>query len=160
MNVPSLRLGRPYAFVAGISAAFLAAILIPGVGVDYTYLSITALVLAAWFSIKWRAVKSQVSKGSSWEIVLGAGIIVALYAYKIATGERLGILDFTILFSAVALSFYGIRSFKLFWVPAAYGVVLLLGYQVENLTPNYVAMQDWMAGVMGSSMSAIGVSNT
>jgi exosortase/archaeosortase family protein len=160
MNVQSLRLDRPYAFVACITVAFLAAALIPGVGVDYTYLAIIALVLVAWFSFKWKDVKSQTQRGSSWEIAVGAIIIVAVYAFKIVSGARLGILDFTILFSALALSFYGIRSFKLFWVPAAYGVVLLLGYQLENLTPNYVAMQDWMAGVMGSSMSLIGVSNS
>jgi exosortase/archaeosortase family protein len=160
MNAQSLRLDRPYAFVACIAATFLAAILIPGVGVDYTYLAIIALVLAAWFSFKWKDVKSQKIKGTSLEIMLGAVIIVSVYVFKIASGARLGILDFTILFSALALSFYGIRSFKLFWVPAAYGVVLLLGYQLENLTPNYVAMQDWMAGVMGSAMSVIGVSNS
>lgn len=156
----STGLSRPNAFVVCMAAAFLGGILIPGVGVDYTYLSITVLVLAAWFSFKWRAVKSLTSKGRAWEIVLGGALIVSLYAYKILSGAELGILDFTILFSALALSFYGIRSFSLFWVPAAYGVVLLLGYQLENLTPNYVAMQDWMAGVMGSAMSAIGVTNS
>jgi exosortase/archaeosortase family protein len=58
------------------------------------------------------------------------------------------------------VAFFGVRSFKLFWVPAAYGVVLLLGYQVENDIPNYVALQDWMAGVMASSMSFLGIAST
>ncbi len=62
-----------------------------------------------------------------------------------------------VLFAALSLVFFGIRSFKLLWVPAAYGVVLLLGYQVENDIPNYVALQDWMAGLMASSMSALGI---
>jgi exosortase/archaeosortase family protein len=158
MNAQSMRLGRPYAFVACIAVAFLGGALIPGVGVDYTYLFIIVLVLGAWFSIKWSDVKTQKIRGSSWEILLGVAIVFALYGYKIVSGAKLGILDFTILFSALAITFYGVRSFKLFWVPAVYGVVLLLGYQLENLTPNYVAMQDWMASVMGSAMSAIGVS--
>lgn len=151
---------RAYAFVACIAAAFLSPTLIPGVGIDYTYFFIIALVLLAWFSIKWSAVKSQQAKGGLFEIVLGVAIVVALYTYKISAGAEFGILDFTILFSALALAFYGIKSFRLFWVPAAYGVVLLFGYQIENLTPNYVAMQDWMAGLMASAMSAIGISST
>lgn len=156
----SFRIDRSFAFVACIAAAFLGGALIPGVGVDYTYLFIIVLVLGAWFSIKWGAVKSQKIRGGTWEIMLGAAILVGVYAYKIASGAEFGILDFTLLFSAMAIAFYGVRSFRLFWVPAVYGVVLLFGYQLENLTPNYVALQDWMAGVMASFMTAIGISAT
>ncbi len=151
---------RAYAFVACIAASFLAPTLIPGIGVDYTYLFIIVIVLFAWFVIKWNAVKTSKLKASLPEIGLGAAIIAALYAYKVHSGAEFGILDFTILFSALALAFYGARSFKLFWVPAAYGVVLLLGYQLENVTPNYAALQDWMAGLMASAMNAIGVSSS
>lgn len=158
MNAQSFRTGRPYAFVACVAAAFLGGALIPGVGVDYTYLFIIALVLGAWLSIKWAAVRSQKQTGRPWEILAGAALVLAVYAYKIRIGAELGILDFTLLFSALALAFYGLRSFRLFWVPAVYGVVLLLGYQLENLTPNYVALQNWMAGVMASSMNLIGIS--
>lgn len=157
MNVESIRPSRPYAFVACIAAAFLAAAVIPGIGLDYTYMFIIVLVLAAWFSVKWNAVKAQKIKGSSWEILLGLAIVVAVYAYNMISAARLGILDFTVIFSGLAVTFYGIRSFRLFWVPAVYGAVLLLGYQIENITPNYVAMQDWMANLMASWMSAIGV---
>ena len=138
----------------------MGAALIPSVGLDYTYLFIIVLVLGAWFSIKWGEVKSQKIKGSSIELILGVGTVVAIYGYNIARGHRFGILDFSICFAALALAFYGIRSFKLFWVPAIYGVVLLLGYQLESLTPNYTVLQDWMAGVMASGMAAIGVPNT
>jgi exosortase len=155
-----LQITRAYAFVACIAAAFLGPNLIPGVGIAYTYFFIIVLVLFAWFSIKWGAVKSLKTTGGLWEIMLGIAIIAALYGYKVASEARFGILDLTILFSALAIAFYGIRSFKLFWVPAAYGAVLLLGYQIENLTPNYVALQDWMASIMASAMMALGVTTS
>jgi exosortase len=71
---------------------------------------------------------------------------------------RLGLLDMVIIFSGLVVAFYGFRAFKLFWVPATYGFVLLAGYQVEALIPNFVLLQNWLAGVMASSMQAIGIS--
>jgi len=141
-----------------VVVSFLVPFVIPGVGVDFTYFFIIGLVLFAWFTIKWHAVTSLERRGNLWEILLGLAAIVALYAYKTAMQERLGILDMTLLFCATVVAFYGFRSFKLFWVPAVYGAVLLLGYQIEAATPNYVALQDWMANVMASMMSALGVS--
>jgi exosortase/archaeosortase family protein len=69
-----------------------------------------------------------------------------------------GLIDLTLIFSALVITFFGLRSFKFFWVPVIYGLVLLLGYQIENSIPNYVALQNWMAGVMASSMNFLGVS--
>ena len=156
-----MRISRAHAFVVSIAAVFLAPTLIPRVGIDYTYFFIIALVLLAWFSIKWGAVKSQKLKGSLREIILGVAIVVALYLYNIVVSEgKMGILDFTILFSALALTFYGIRSVKLFWVPATYGVVLLLGYRIESITPNFVVLQDWMASVMAAAMMALGITTS
>jgi exosortase/archaeosortase family protein len=110
--------------------------------------------------MKWNSFESLTNKSKFLETVVGLSMVGAVYADKIALSSREGLLDMVIIFSALALAFFGIRSFKLFWVPALYGVVLLLGYQVENDIPNYVALQDWMAGLMASGMSALGVSST
>jgi exosortase/archaeosortase family protein len=75
----------------------------------------------------------------------------------VALNNRLGLVDMLVIFSALVVAFFGVRSFRLFWVPATYGIVLLLGYQIENAVPNYVALQDWMAGLMATSMRAIGI---
>ena len=99
-------------------------------------------------------------KGNLLEIILGVGIIAVDYAQNIIFGSRLGLLDMLFIFCGVVLAFYGIKSFKLFWVPATYGIVLLLGYQLENVVPNFVALQNWMAGVMASSMQLLGIGAT
>jgi hypothetical protein len=109
-----MRVSRNYVFVAAIVAAFIGPMAVPGFGVNFTYLFIVALVFFAWFSIKWGDIKAQTQRGGLWEASLGLAIIVALYAYKLEVQTRLGLLDMMILFSALVLSFYGVRSFRLF----------------------------------------------
>ncbi len=133
---------------------------IPRVGLDYPYFFIMVLVLMAWFAIKWSSVKAIKTKGSTLEIVLGALIILAIYCEKFIINSDVGLLDLLFIFSGLVVAFYGIRSFKLFWVPATYGIVLLLGYQLENLLPDYVALQNWMAQVMADSMRLLGIHAT
>jgi exosortase/archaeosortase family protein len=153
-------MSRPNAYLLALAVAFLIPLAIPNVGIDYTYFFIFILVFFAWLIMKWNSFESLTNKSKFLETVVGLSMVGAVYADKIALSSREGLLDMVIIFSALALAFFGIRSFKLFWVPALYGVVLLLGYQVENDIPNYVALQDWMAGLMASGMSALGVSST
>lgn len=155
-----MQLSRATAFAVSLIAVFLAPAIIPGVGIFDIYFFIIVLVLLAWFSIKWKAVRELKTKGSVLEVALGVAAVMGLYAYKIHGQTTFGILDDTILFGAIALAFYGLRSFKLFWVPTVYGVVLLFGYQVEGLIPNYLAMQDWLAGIMASAMNLMGIAST
>ena len=155
-----LQIARSNAFVLALVAFYLAPMIIPGVGIDYPYFFIISLVLFAWFMIKWPTVKAIVSRGKLYEIVLGGAIIAADYAHNLYFGSRLGLLDMIFIFTALVIAFYGIKSFKIFWVPAMYGIVLLLGYQLEAVVPNFVALQDWMAQVMASSMRLLGVTAT
>ena len=155
-----IRLTRAEYFTLAIAALFLLPAAIPGVGIDYPYFFIMVLVLMAWFAIKWNGVKSISLRSNFMEILLGAMVVISVYAYKIISQSRLGLLDMLFVFSGLVVSFYGFKSFKLFWVPATYGIVLLLGYQLEGFIPNYVALQDWMAGIMASSMQVLGIQAT
>jgi exosortase len=150
-------LTRANEFAIGLAAAYLVPIGIPGVGLDYPYFFIMSIVLFAWFIFKWDAVKSLSRRGSLPEATLGISVVAAVYAYKLAIGARVGLLDLLVIFVGVAIAFYGLGSLKFFWVPATYGIILLLGYQIENYAPNFVALQDWMAGVLASSMTALGI---
>jgi exosortase/archaeosortase family protein len=91
------------------------------------------------------------------EVILGSLAVALIYAYKLFMQTRLGMLDMVIIFGGLVVGFYGFRAFKLFWVPASYGLVLLAGYQIEALIPNFALLQNWLAAVMASSMRAIGV---
>jgi exosortase/archaeosortase family protein len=153
------RMSRPNAYLLALAVAFLAPLAIPNVGIDSTYFFIFILVFFAWLIMKWSSFENLTNRSTFLEVVVGLSIVAAVYAEKVALSSEEGLLDMVIIFSALALAFFGIRSFKLFWVPALYGVVLLLGYQVENDIPNYVALQDWMAGLMASGMSALGVAS-
>lgn len=133
---------------------------IPGVGLDYEFFVITVFVLLAWFIFKWERVKEISQKGGKTEILLGASLIAADYAFNALRGSSVGIVDLLVIFLGTSTAFYGLRSLKFFWVPATYGIILLLGYQIENLTPNYVVLQDWLAGVMTSILNAVGISST
>jgi exosortase len=150
-------LTRANAFAIGLAAAYLVPLGIPGVGLDYPYFFIMCIVLLAWFIFKWDAVKALSQRGSLLEEILGVSLIVAVYAEKLAVGARVGMLDLIVLFVGVVVAFYGFRSLRLFWVPTTYGIVLLAGYQIENYTPNFVALQDWLAGVLASSMRVLGI---
>ncbi len=126
-------------------------------GLDYQYFFITVIVLFAWFIIKWDRVKEISQRSGKTGILLGTSVIAADYASNALRRSNVGILDLIIIFLGTVIASYGFRALKFFWVPAAYGVVLLLGYQIENYTPNYVALQDWLAGIMASAMSAMGI---
>lgn len=154
----SLKIGRPEVFLLSLIATYFAPLFIPGVGIDYAYFFIMALVLMAWFSIKWNAVRAIASKGTKIEIILGVVIMAADYFQNYYFGSRLGLLDMIFIFVALSFAFYGVKSFRLFWVPTTYGIVLLLGYQLETIIPNFVALQNWMAQVMASAMQLLGVS--
>jgi exosortase len=132
---------------------------IPGVGLDYQYFFITVIVLFAWFIIKWDRVKEISQMGGKTGILLGSSVIAADYAFNAFRGSSVGIIDLLIIFLGTVVASYGLRSLKFFWVPATYGLILLLGYQLENITPNYVVLQDWLAGVMASTLSAVGISS-
>jgi exosortase/archaeosortase family protein len=148
------------AFGLGIAVAMLVPGILPHVGIDYTYLFIFCLVLGAWFTLKWNAVESLSTRGSLLEIILGSSVIAAVYGYKIFAQTRLGLLDMLVIFAALVLGFYGFKSFKLFWVPASYGIVLLAGYQFESAVPNFALLQNWMASIMASAMRLLGVGAT
>jgi exosortase/archaeosortase family protein len=153
-------MSRPNAYLLALAVAFLIPLALPGVGIDYTYFFIFILVFFAWLIMKWNSFESLTNKSTFLETVLGLSAVAAVFAEKIALSSREGILDMVIIFAALAVAFFGIRSFKLLWVPALYGVVLLLGYQIENDIPNYVALQDWMAGILASAMNAFGITTT
>jgi exosortase len=153
-------LTRAQTFALSTAASFLLPLAIPGVGLDYQFFFIAVFVLLAWFIFKWDKVKEISQRGGKAEMLLGASLIAADYAFNALRGSSVGILDLLIIFLGTVIAFYGVRSLKLFWVPATYGMILLLGYQIEDLTPNLVALQDWLAGVMASTLSAVGVSST
>ena len=154
------RIQKAEAYTLSIAAAFLAPALLPNVGLDFTYFFIMVLVLFAWFSLKWPEVKSLTEKGGLLAIVLGSAAVATIYSYKIFTATRLGLLDMLIIFAGISLAFYGFKSFRLFWVPASYGIALLVGYRVEAVVPNFVQLQYWMAGVMTAAMHTLGISAT
>ena len=152
-----MQLSRSNAFAIATVVAFLLPVVIPGVGLDYQYFFIISIVLFAWFIIKWDAVKKISRKSSKLDTALGVVLIGADYAFNAVRGSTIGLLDLIVVFIGTIIMFYGLRSLKLFWVPMAYGVILLIGYQIEIYTPNYVALQDWLAGVMASAVSALGI---
>jgi exosortase len=154
-----LRLSRSNSFILTIASAYLLPLVIPNVGLDYQYFFITIIVLFAWFLIKWNRVKAITQRSGKVEIVLGGSLIVTDYAFNALRGSNVGILDLLIIFLGAVIVSYGIRALRIFWVPMTYGVVLLAGYQIENYTPNFTLLQDWLAGVMASALSALGISS-
>jgi len=146
------------AFALALTIAFLFPLLIPGVGLDYQYFFITVLVLLAWFTIKWNSVKAITRRGSWPEIAIGVLLIAADYGGNAVRHSHVGILDLLVIFIGTILIFYGARSLRNFWVPATYGIILLLGYQIEAYAPNYEALQDWLAGVVTAAVNAVGIS--
>jgi exosortase/archaeosortase family protein len=148
---------RLHGFILALSAAYLFPLAIPQMGIDYAYFFIMLIVLLAWFSMKWTSIDKLTSRGKPWEVVLGTFVVAADYVVNTLSHSRLGVIDMLVIFSGLVLVFYGLRSFKLFWVPATYGIVLLLGYQIENNIPNYVVLQDWMASVMVSWVRVLGI---
>lgn len=152
-----LKISRPDLLVLSIAVGYLLPLVIPGVGLDYQYLFIMVTVLFAWFLFKWNAVKAISTRGGRAEMVLGVSVIGAVYLLNATRGSSVGILDLLVIFLGAVVFTFGVRSFKLFWVPATYGIVLLLGYQIEIYAPNYVVLQNWLAGVLAWAVSAMGI---
>ena len=148
---------RANRFILITVASFLLPLAIPGVGLDWLYFFVFVIVLFAWFLLKWDAVKRMTEKSGWFESVAGLLAIGAIYAYKAYVHKPVGILDLLVIFLASVVVSFGFGSLKKFWVPAAFGIVLLAGYQIENYFPNYVALQDWLAGVMVTLLNALGI---
>ena len=125
-----IRITRAQALLTAVAFAFLLPGAIPGVGIDFTYFFIMVLVLSAWFMLKWNTVNALPSRGTTLEVILGSVVIASIYSYKVLNATRLGLLDMLIIFGALVVAFYGLKSFKLFWVPTTYGIALLAGYQL------------------------------
>ena len=153
----NFQLTKPRAYLLAVAAAFLAPIGIPNMGVDWPFLFTVGLVLMAWLSIKWGKLKLLEYKSHTWEMILGVIIIAADYAENFYFHSFLGLIDMLAVFAAVSLAFYGIRSFKFFWVPGAYIVILLSGYYIEDALPQTVGLQIWLANIMASGMQVLGV---
>lgn len=160
MTQLDLNLTRAQWFGIATATAFVLPLAIPNVGIDTEFWIITVFVFLAWFLFRWDAVKGISQRGGMPETFLGASLIAADYAFNWIRGSSVGAVDLIVIFVGTILAFYGYRSLKVFWVPATYGVILLLGYQVVNLVPSLVALQYWLAGVMGSTLNALGISST
>ncbi|MGD0395957.1 MAG: archaeosortase/exosortase family protein [Nitrososphaerales archaeon] len=155
-----MKISRPNLLVLSIAAGYLLPLVIPGVGLDYQYFFIMVIVLFAWFLFKWDAVKALSTRSGRTEMILGVLVMGAVYLSNVIRGSSVGILDLLVIFLGAVVFTYGVKSFRLFWVPAAYGVVLLLGYQIEIYTPNYVVLQNWLAGVLASAVKSMGIPAT
>jgi len=155
-----MRLSYAQWFVLATASAFALPLAIPGVGIDTEFWIITVFVLLAWFVFRWDAVSGISQRGGRAESILGVSMIAADYAFNWLRGSSVGIVDLLVIFAGTIVAFYGLRSLRRFWVPATYGIILLLGYQVVNLTPSFVALQDWLAGVMASVLNGLGIAST
>ena len=150
---------RAYLFLIVLGVGFLLPAALPK-GLDTTYLFILGIVLFAWFVIKWDAVKSLTERSNRFEALAGATLIGADYAYNVVMASPVGLVDLLVIMLGSVVLVFGVKALRLFWVPVVYGVVLLLGYQIENYLPNYVALQDWLAAVMASCLGALGIAAT
>jgi len=152
-----MELTRDKIFAIFLLVGFLLPEGIPSVGLDYPYFFLLSIVLIAWFIMKWDSVKQITARSQPFEMVLALGVIGVLYAFKAYEVARFGLIDLIVVFLGAVVFTYGLRSLKLFWVPVAYGLVLLAGYQIETYTPNYVSLQNWLAGVMVGGVSLFGI---
>jgi exosortase/archaeosortase family protein len=155
-----ISLTRARAFILTLAVTFLAPLAIPGVGLDVEFFIITMFVLMAWFLFRWEVVRSLSLKGGRFEVFLGTFMILADYAFNAYRQSTVGIVDLLVIFLGGIFIFYGVRAFRYFWVPALYGVILLLGYQIEVLAPNLTALQDWLAGVMAWMLNGMGITSS
>ena len=152
-----MELTRPRILILTILAGFLLPGVLPSVGLDYPYFFITVIVLFAWFIIKWDSVKTITTKSGKGEIAIGLGVIAGDYFVNAFRGSTVGLIDLLIILLASVVFVFGFRALRSFWIPVAYGIILLAGYQIENYAPNYVALQDWLASVMAGAMKFLGI---
>jgi exosortase len=155
-----LKISRPNLLLLSTAVGYLFPLVIPGVGLDYQYLFIMVIVLFAWFLFKWNAVKAISTRSGRDEMILGILVVGTVYLFNAMRGSSVGILDLLVIFLGAVVFTYGVRSFKLFWVPATYGIILLLGYQIEAYAPNYVVLQNWLAGVLAWAVSSMSIPAT
>lgn len=102
--------------------------------------------------------KALTIRSGKAEKIIGASLIAADYAFNAVRGSTVGVLDLLVIFVGIVIASYGFRAVRFFKVPLAYGIVLLIGYQVESSTPSLIALQDWLAGLMAYILSATGIS--
>lgn len=141
-------------------ALLLVAAIFPNLGLDIPYLFIIGIALVAWYAIKWEKITSLTSGATTYSMVAAVSLVVLDFALNIVAGSRIGLIDMLVFFVATAIAFYGFKSLRIFWVPVAYGLILLAGYQLENNLPNFTSLQDWMTSIMGYALAFLGIGAT
>src|SRR2546422_5097011 len=145
-------------FVFSFFAAILAPAVIPGVGIDYPFSFTVSLVIVAWLSIRWSALRSLQNRSNRLESVLGASIVVADIVENFLARSSIGLVDTLAIFVGAAIAFYGFKSFKFFLVPSAYFGILIAGYWLEFNIPEVQSLETSLASIMAALMGALGVS--
>ncbi|MEM0117507.1 MAG: exosortase/archaeosortase family protein [Conexivisphaerales archaeon] len=145
-------------FVISVFAAYLIPLIIPGTGIDYPFVFTVGIILFAWFVFKWNNLKSLNEHPKIYEVVGGITVVALDFTENAISHSNLGLIDMLLIFMALSVAFYGIRSIKFFYVPYLYLAILITGYQVENNVPELLGLQYSLAGLMADFMRAIGVS--
>ena len=127
-------------------------------GIIYPFSFTVSLVILAWLSIKWGALRAFKSRSNYLEVLLGTGIVAADLAENFLAQSSIGLVDMLVIFIAMSVAFYGVKSLRFFVIPISYLTILIAGYWVEFNIPEVQGLQNSLAFLMAALMKLLGVS--
>jgi exosortase/archaeosortase family protein len=112
-----------------------------------------------WISIKWKDFINFDKKSNLIEIFIGMFLLLANFTRNIIGFGSLsfGLVDMLVIFVALSIAFFGIRSLKFFTIPIVYLSILIVAYQIEFALESVRVLEFALAGFMGSFLTFFGI---
>ncbi|MBS7626467.1 hypothetical protein KEJ51_05455, partial [Candidatus Bathyarchaeota archaeon] len=101
--------------------------------ISWTFTFAVLFTFFIWLFIKWEDFLKLESKGSFYEIILGALLIAGNLVRNIVSTNSFGIFDMLVMLVGLYSIFFGIRATRFFAPLIAYTIILLVGYRLEFL---------------------------
>jgi exosortase/archaeosortase family protein len=130
--------------------------------VSRTYFWVVPLTVLIWFIFKWddlMGARELVDRPRTWEILVACillGGVLARDLMQSPDSRIFGLFDMLVLFVALSIMLFGIRSLRRLWVPAAFLAIIGVGYSLEKMVVDSMGYSDWLAGAIVSIVRLMG----
>ncbi len=130
--------------------------------VSRTYFWVVPTTILIWFVFKWDSLSANAQLQRPprlWELAFGVGMLGAIMAAGLLQDPStriFGLFDMMVLFIALVVALFGLRSLRHFWVPALFLGIIGIGYRVETVFVDSLRYDSWLAGTIVAIVRALG----
>jgi exosortase/archaeosortase family protein len=129
--------------------------------VSRTYFWVAPLTVFIWFAFKWEDLSGEPTpaRPEPWEILLGVALVAGTIGRGILqdpSARIFGFFDMLTIFVALVIILFGLRSLRVFWVPAAFLGIMGVGYTLERAVVDSLGYAEILSGLVAYLVRLLG----